>query len=352
MNYVGVDLHQKTSWFYVVDSQGKKLHSTNVTNIHSELKSYLHRIPKPFTLAVESTYNWYFFVDLAEQFAEKVYLANSYELKSFAKRHKKTDKIDARLIATVLQRGYLPVVTIADKRTRELREFLRYRMNLVRDRTRCISRLKSLLDKLGCNNSGDFTTYKGLNTIKIKGLPSIYADVIKGYCEQIIVLREGMNEIEKKIEDITEKDIDMCNLLSISGIGDFSAALVKAEIIDISRFKSFNRLCAYAGLAPRVSISANKIYHGALNTNRRKNLQWILLENVFHFVRGSELAQKKFQRIEKKKGYNTAKVALARDMLRIIYHVLKERRPYYSSGVNNKGEDKIQSMAAAALLGV
>jgi hypothetical protein len=47
---------------------------------------------------VESTHNWYFFVDLAEQYAEKVYLANTYELKAFAKRHKKTDKIDGRLI--------------------------------------------------------------------------------------------------------------------------------------------------------------------------------------------------------------------------------------------------------------
>jgi transposase len=48
---------------------------------------------------VESTYNWYFFVDLAEQYADKVYLANTYELKAFAKRHKKTDKIDGKLIA-------------------------------------------------------------------------------------------------------------------------------------------------------------------------------------------------------------------------------------------------------------
>lgn len=50
-------------------------------------------------------------MDIAELYAEKVYLANSYELKTFAKRHKKTDKIDARFIAD----GYLPTVTIPDK---------------------------------------------------------------------------------------------------------------------------------------------------------------------------------------------------------------------------------------------
>jgi len=89
MNYVGVDLHKETSWFYILDSKGKKLDSKNLTNNIDELKEYFKTIPKPFTLAVESTYNWYFFVDLAEQYAQKVFLANPYELKAFAKRHKK-----------------------------------------------------------------------------------------------------------------------------------------------------------------------------------------------------------------------------------------------------------------------
>ena len=146
MNYVGVDLHKESSWFYCLNEQGRKTDSTNVSNNQAVLKDYFEKIPKPFTLAVEATYNWYFFIDMAEQYAYKVFMANSYELKAFAKRHKKTDKIDARLIATVLYKGYLPTVTIADKRTRETRELLRYRMRLVGDRTRNISRLKALLN--------------------------------------------------------------------------------------------------------------------------------------------------------------------------------------------------------------
>ena len=96
MYYVGVDLHKETSWFYIVDAQSKKYDSKNIQNKPEILKKYFEQIPKPFTLAVEATYNWYFFVDLAEQYAQKGFLANSYELKAFAKRHKKTDKIDAR----------------------------------------------------------------------------------------------------------------------------------------------------------------------------------------------------------------------------------------------------------------
>jgi hypothetical protein len=73
----------------------------------------------------------------------------------------------------------------------------------------------------------------------------------------------------------------------------------------------FNRLCAYAVLAPRVSMSANKIHFGGLNTNRRKNLQWILLEDFFHFIKASHKAWKKFEGIKQKKGSQYSKGSIS-----------------------------------------
>lgn len=348
MYYVGVDLHKETSWFYIVDENGKKVSSKNISNKPEILKRYFEQIPKPFILAVEATYNWYYFVDIAEQYAEKVFMANSYELKAFAKRHKKTDKIDARLIANILQKGFLPVVTIADQQTRQIRELLRYRINLINDRSRNIYRLKALLDKLGLDSNGDFTTYKRLKNIAIDKIPTIYANLVRNYIERITDLTKKRLVIEKEVIAISYKDPDMLNLMSLPGIGPFSAALIKSEIIDISRFATFNRLCAYAGLAPRVSASANKTFHGPLNINRRKYLQWILLENAFHFIKAIPKIEEKYIELKQRKGHNTAKVASSREMLKVIYHVLKEQRPFYF----DKKEPEIQSVAATALCGV
>jgi len=50
------------------------------------------------------------------------------------------------------------------------------------------------------------------------------------------------------------------------------------------------------------------------------------------------------------KGANTAKVIMARQTLKVIYHVLKEQRPYYQD-VTVTQENQIQSVAAAALQG-
>jgi transposase len=336
MNYVGVDLHKEQSWFVVLDSTGKRLVSKSIANSPEGLKQYFSKIPNPFTLAVESTYNWYFFVDLAEQYAEKVYLANSYELKAFAKRHKKTDKIDAHLIAEVLRKGYLPTVTIPDQETRRVKELLRYRMNLVRERAKNIYQVKNILDKIGEDSSGDFTTYKRLGTIPFDLFSPNYREVIHGYCERIEFLTRRLFQIEKYIKENVKDDEDIINLITIPGIDYFSAALIKTEIIAISRFASFNRLCAYAGLAPRVSQSANKEVHGPLNVNRRKNLQWILIEVVYHFIKACPEKSQRYESIVARKGVNTAKVALAREMLKIIYHVLKEKRPFYHNTVRSE----------------
>lgn len=339
MYYVGVDLHKKTSWFHVLDENGKRVDSKNISNSHSELKKYLSEIPRPYTLAVETTFNWYFFVDLASKFADKVLLADAFSLKAFAKQHKKNDKIDSRLIAFILWKGCLPQVTIADPKTRQIRELLRYRMNIVKDRTRNILRLKSFLDKIGADSTGNFSTYKTLDNLQLEEVSDTYKQIIKKYSEQIKFLIQKTVDIDKQVKKLANYDQDIWHLMSIDGIGPFSAAIIKSEIIDINRFASFNRLCAYAGLAPRVFASANKIYHGPLNVNRRKNLQWVLLEDVYQFIKHNPKKEAKFIKIKQRKGHNTAKVALARDLLKMVYHILKDKRPYYPENKYPVGSD-------------
>jgi transposase len=345
MNYVGVDLHKEQSWFYVMDEAGNKLDSKSISNQPEVLKEYFTTIPKPFILAVEATYNCYFFVDIAESYADKVYLANSYELKAFAKRHKKTDKIDARLIADILRKGYLPIVTMPDKETRNLRELLHYRMNLVIDRSRNIVRLKCLMDRLGLNSRGRFTTYKGLAQIPTEGLTEEHKTLIASYVNTIETQTKEIYEFEKVLRERALKDNDVSHLMTTPGLDYFSAALVKTEIIEVKRFANFNRLCAYAGLAPKVHQSADKLIHGSLNTNRRKYLQWILIEVVPHFIKAQPELQKRYERIALRKGKNTARVVMAREMLKVIYHILKEKRPFYY-------KEQIRSAAAPALQGV
>ena len=206
MYYVGVDLHKRTSWFCILDSNGKKVKDKNINNQIEELEKFIKKIPKPFSVAVESTYNWYFFIDLIEPFAEKVYLANSYSLKAFAEQHKKNDKIDAHLIADVLYKGFLPTVMIADKHTREIRELLRSRMKLVADRSRNILRLGSLIDKLGVSSGRLYPSVGNMNKhVPSENISTIYKDIINDYKERIAYLTKKLYQIRKQIVNVVKQ---------------------------------------------------------------------------------------------------------------------------------------------------
>jgi len=313
-----------------MDSSGKEISNKSVSNKPETLAHYFAHIPAPFDLALETTYNWYFFVDLAEQYASNVYLANALALKAFAKYHKKTDAIDANLIASVLRKGYLPTVTIPDQKTRHMRELLRYRMHLVRDRARTIVRLKSLLDKLGESSAGNFTTITRVSAIPTEHLPPLYQAVIKGYVKTISSLNVQISQANSAIKEEAVKDEDTLRLITIPGLDYYSALLVKSELIDINRFATFERLAAYVGLVPRTLRSADTVYHGSLNKNSRGYVRWILIETVLHFIRADAERTRAYADMVKRKGARTARIAFARKMLKVVYHVLKERRDYYA----------------------
>jgi len=333
MHSVGIDLHKETAWYCVFDAEGRRVSHGSLPADPESFKKYFAGVPRPFKMAVEATYNWYYVIDIAQEYAAEVYLADSYQTKAFAKKHKKTDKIDARLIAWLLYRGDLPTVAIPDKETREKREVLRYRMRLVSDRTRDIARLKAMRDRIGLKETGNLTTAKRRAEIGAIETPAPYGKLTQGYLARIGKISEELKDCGRDLKVLAEQDPDVVHLMSVPGFQAFSALLVKTEIFDISRFRSFGALCAYSGLAPRVHASGGHCYHGPLNTNRRKELQWILLENAWQTMRKIPRLERKYAAIKRRKGSNTAKVAVARDILKIIYHILKEKRPFYPESV-------------------
>ena len=89
MLYVGCDLHKHSTYFYVIDNKGKRILNQSIPNDAALLHKFFRSLPGPFTLAVEATYNWYFFIDIVKMYTDHYYLANPLSLKAFAKQNKK-----------------------------------------------------------------------------------------------------------------------------------------------------------------------------------------------------------------------------------------------------------------------
>ncbi|MEO7724807.1 MAG: transposase [Chthoniobacterales bacterium] len=105
--------------------------------------------------------------------------------------------------------------------------------------------------------------------------------------------------------------------------------MLSAEIDQIDRFPSAEKLCAYAGVVHTTHSSGGKVYHGRLLPACNKWLRWALVEASWVAIGCSPYfgALYRQQRARGKKA-NTAITIIARRMCRILFALLKEKRNF------------------------
>ena len=100
--------------------------------------------------------------------------------------------------------------------------------------------------------------------------------------------------------------------------------LVIAEVGDVARFPTARHLCAWAGLAPTVRSSDGKARLGHISHQRSPALRWALTEAAQKIPTGGGPLRATFERIAKRRGRNIAKIAIARQILTLCYHRLRD----------------------------
>jgi transposase len=110
---------------------------------------------------------------------------------------------------------------------------------------------------------------------------------------------------------------------AIDGVGRTIAAILVAEIGDVTWFRSAEALCSWAGLAPRHRESDTKTVRGSITKQGSKLVRWAVIEAVARYRGGPRLAGG-FRRIAERRGTNKARVAVARKVLTLVYYGLRD----------------------------
>jgi len=97
--------------------------------------------------------------------------------------------------------------------------------------------LKSLLKIKGIGKNRAFFLLKRLNHIEyMPGLTDIYKTIILSYAQRILQLREEIKDIDKKLDEIGEKNKEVRHLKTIPGVATKLVSRLIGEIGDINRF--------------------------------------------------------------------------------------------------------------------
>jgi transposase len=356
VKYVGIDVHKKMCQAAVLDEDGTPLDEIRFRNDVESIENFALKLTTfrdEVKAVVESTGNlWIQVHDRLEEHGFDVALSNPYKTRLIAEAKVKTDKVDARTLARLLRADMLSTCYVPGEEQRSRRELLRHRMRLVKTRTEVKNRIHSLLDKHGLHMPHK-TSFSKKNVIWLREQDLGFMDdaILRSDLAVLESVDEQVGLMEEKIAVLAVEDPRVRLLMTMTGVGYFSAMLLLAEIGDIDRFGSDKRLASWAGLAPSVRQSGEKTRIGGVSGPGNKRVRWLMVQCAHSACRHDPRFRSFYERYSKRRGGKKAVVAVAHEMIRIVFYMLKRGEAY--RGENREvTERKFKSMERMALNGL
>jgi transposase len=294
-----------------------------VTEFLQPLKAQLQ------SLAVESTFNWYWLVDGLRSQGYPIDLANPARIEQYNGIKHADDKDDAFHLADLQRLNILPKAHIYEAQLRPVRDLLRRRTNLVHQRTALLLSFKSLYAR---------TTGQGLGLSEVKKMdPAEAAKLYKHPANQLIaqIQAEHIGALDKSISRV-EKAVMGCareiplyeKLLTIPGIGRILGMTITMEVGEIKRFKSDGHFASYCRLVDARRLSNGKCKADNNQKCGNKYLSWAFVEAANFARRYDENCRRWYDRKAARTSKLIATKALACKLAKAAWHVMAAQCNY------------------------
>jgi transposase len=319
-------------------------------------------------IAMESTgVYWHPIWNILEE-GRQILLANPQHLKAVPGR--KTDVKDSEWLADLHRYGLLKASFIPPKPVRALRELTRYRKTLVQERAQEVNRLQKVLEGaniklaavatdilgksgrqmvealVGGDQDAEALAELARGRLRAK-LPALrlalegrvqlhHRFLLKRILAHIDFLEESIEAVQQEMEQHLIPFEEAVTLVqSIVGIQATAAAAIVAEIgEDMSRFPTDKHLASWAGVSPGNKQSGGKRLSGK-TTSGNPYLRGMLGEVAWAIAHTKDNYLSAFyHRIARRRGKQKAIMALSHKVLVILYHVLREKKPYTDLGAD------------------
>ena len=330
MKYSGIDLHSNNSVVSVIDETDRVLAEKRLPNDLTRILTFLAPWKADLGgVVIESTFNWYWLVDGLQSAGFVVHLANTTAIKKYEGLKHSGDETDARYLAHLLRLGILPTGTILPKEQREVRDLARKRMQLVRSRTDHILAVENITARqFGARITSNQVKQLDDEAISQMHLPDDVTLALKANVAVIATLSTQIAILEKRLLEKVKFRADYNLLTSVPGIGQILATVIILEIGMIGRFASAGNFASYARCVDSQRISNGRKKGEGNTKNGNPYLCWTFIEAANHAIRLSAEAKSFYERKNAKTGPVIARKALAHQLARACFHMLKEKKPF------------------------
>jgi transposase len=328
--YGAIDLHSNNNVTVLIDEQDQVVYQKRLPNelpvIVQQLSGYQAALQG---IVVESTYNWYWLVDGLMDQGHKLHLANTAAIQQYEGLKYTDDNSDARWLAHILRLGVLPQGYIYPKEERAVRDLLRKRSQLVRQRTSNLLSIQNLVTR----NTGSSISANRIKALDAQEVDELLPNgdlalAVKANLSVMCSADEQTQILERTVRDRVKLRPEFSYLKTVPGIGQILALTIMLETGDIRRFPSVGNFASYCRCVGSQKISNGKRKGSGNTKNGNKYLAWAFVEAANFAIRFHPKIKSFYQR-KKAKGHGVLAIkAVAHKLCRACYYIIKDRVPF------------------------
>ena len=324
--YIGIDLHKRLqTWVVLGEKDNTKLLSKTYPVTQESISravSDLKQLGSEYIALIEPVCGWIWVVKQLRELGLEVQISNPRKIRMIAESLNKTDENDAYTLARLLKTGEVALSYECSPETRKHRSLSRERCFLVNIRSALKCRLESIVTRDG--------NHTFINQSKNRTQIIVANNEVKIHKDAIDSIDLVIKQVEKEIEKTIRISPEMKRLMTIPGIGIITASTICAEVGDFKNFQKPENLASFAGLVPRERSSGGKQRLGSITHAGSPYLRYVLIETAMRVrdVQETFSLYAFYKRIKTKSGPMKARVALARKLLIIIWHMMNKQQDY------------------------
>ncbi len=324
--YAGLDLHGNNVMCSLRDAEGrtvaKQKVDTTLAAVVAVLEPYRDRLAG---VGVESTFNWYWLVDGLRAQKYPVRLANPAKMDQYGGIKVTNDETDAGWIAEMMRLDILPEAYVYPVEIRPLRDVLRRRQLLNRQRTQALLSLGSMIARhTGRQVGGDKLKRWTQQEVAATFPDARDASAALSLVETVRFLGRQVDRLEDLARQQLKPDEGIKRLMTLPGIGDVLGLTIRLETGPLARFRDAGHYASYCRGVPSLRGSNDKKKGENNRRNGNRHLAWAFIEAASFAIRYSPPIKAWYERKRARSKAVIARKALACKLAKASFYVMRD----------------------------
>lgn len=274
-------------------------------------------------VAIEACREAWHVHDLLTSWGNKVIVVDTTRVRRLGvgQHGRKTDKIDAEVLALALECGGIPMAHVLSPARRELRRWLGVRRGLVETRAQLITTARGICRELGQPLQG-CVVKQFLAHVRRTTLSPEASAVLTPLLKTIETVSAECDVAERQLATLAAQEPVIQLLATVPGVATIVASAFVSVIDDAGRFEHAHQVESYLGLVPGENSSGGKRRVGAITKQGNRYVRSLLIESAWTILRQStanDPLRQWGQAVVKRRGSRIAVVALARRLVGILW---------------------------------